>query len=153
MLSNGCTAVPTHIEIHLNLNTLEARHCLTTDPLRYHDGFSEADSDAGWKQVSAVSAEGVTEAQIESMKAQAIANHRAFWIDLTTTHKDTSIIANGNHFVAHELGTGGFSGSRFNVAWLDPARSPLICNMSTQGRIPGWLRPHLPDNASVTELG
>lgn len=142
------------IEIHLNLETLEARHCLTTDPLRYHDGFSEADSDAGWKQTSAVSGTGITQAEIEAMKAEAIASNRAFWLNLTVEHKGDGIIANGNHYVAHELGVGcGFYGRGFKVTWLDPMRPSMICNLSAQGTVPGWLRPHLPDNATITDLG
>ena len=141
------------VEIHLNLNTLEARHCLTTNPLRYHDGFNKADSDAGWKQISAISSKSVTEVEIEAMKAEAIDSNRAYWLDLTAMYKDTRIIGNGNHYVAHELGVGcGFNGRAFRVAWLDADRLPLTCNLSTQGEIPGWLRPQFPDNAHITNL-
>ena len=141
------------VEIHLNLDTLEARHCLTTAPMRYHDGFNQADRDAGWQQILAVSAEGVTWADIEAMKAEAIARNRAYWLELRDTYKDDGIIANGNHHVAHKLGVGGsLSGSPFRVDWFEAGRPSLICYLSTQGAIPGWLRPSQPDNATITEL-
>jgi len=146
--------LPPSVEIHLNLDTLEARHCLTTDPLRYHSGFSEADRDAGWKQMSAVSAKDVTEVEIEAMKAAAIASNRAFWLDLTAEHKDDGIIAGGYHYVAQALSVGqGVEGEAFRVDWLDASRPPLVCNLQTQGEIPGWLRPNHPDNATVTKVG
>ena len=141
------------VEIHLNLDTLEARHCLTTAPMRYHDGFNQVDVDAGWQQILAVSAEGVTWSEIEAMKAEAIARNRAYWMDLRATNKDDGIIANGYHYVAHSVGLGrGFKGSPFRVDWLDASRRPLVCYLSAQGAIPGWLRPSQPDNATITEL-
>lgn len=82
--------------------------------------------------------------------ADAIVSDRAFWLDLTA--RVDSIISNGEHYVAHELGGGGFNGRAFRVDWIDTSRSPLICNLSGQGKIPVWLRPKLPDNANITSL-
>ena len=144
--------IPLSVEIHLNLKTLEARHCLTTDPLRYHDGFSEADRDAGWRQISAVGAKDVTEVEIEAMKAAAIASNRAFWLDLTAEHKADGIIAGGYHYLAHAQGA-GVGSKAFRVEWIDAGRPALVCHLQTQGEIPGWLRPNCPDNATVTQVG
>lgn len=142
------------VEIHLNENTLEARHCLTAvQSFCFHDGFTEADCDAGWKQVVAFNAEGVSEAEIATAKADAISRHRNFWLDLFDRRKGLSIIANGFHYASHELGVGmGFYGEAFRVEWLDKRRPHLVCNLSTQGEIPGWLRPQFPDNATITHL-
>lgn len=142
------------VEIHLNDNTLEARHCLTdVSGFGFHDGFTEADCDAGWRQVVAFSAQGVSEDEIEARKADVIRSSRTFWLDLMEQQKGISIVANGWHYAAHELGIGmGFYGEAFRVDWLDASRPPLVCNLSTQGEIPGWLRPQCPDNATITNL-
>lgn len=142
------------VEIHRNDNTLEARHCLTdASGFCFHDGFTEDDWEAGWRQVVAFSADGVTEAEIEAEKAAAIQRNRTFWLDLMERQKGLSIVANGWHYAAHELGVGmGFYGEAFRVDWIDTSRPPLVCNLSTQGEVPGWLRPQCPDNATITNL-
>lgn len=52
-------------EILLNLKTGEVRrNSITADQrFRFHDGFTEADMDAGWKQISTFSA-GYSEDEI-----------------------------------------------------------------------------------------
>lgn len=142
------------VEIHRNDNTLEARHCLTdASGFGFHDGFTEADSEAGWRQVVAFAADGISEAEIEAEKAAAIQRNRTFWLDLMERQKGHSIVANGWHYASHELGVGmGFYGEAFRVDWLDASRPPLVCNLSTQGEVPGWLRPQCPDNATITNL-
>lgn len=141
------------VEFHLNENTLQARHCLTANPLRYHDGFTPSDSEAGWKQVMAFGAEGTTDDEIESQKLTLVERHRTFWLELLDQFSGNSIICDGHHYVSHDLGSGmGFYGEAFRVDWLDTTRPPLVCNLSTQGPIPGWLRPQLPDNATITNL-
>lgn len=140
------------VEIQLNDNTLEARH-------RLIDGFGfciqegEADSDAGWRRVVAFPAHGVSNDEIEARKAEAIHNSRTFWLTLIEQQQGCSIIADGSHYTSHELGVGiGFYGEVFRVEWLDTSRPALVCNLSTQGKIPGWLRPQCPDNATISNL-
>ncbi|WP_201492443.1 hypothetical protein [Rubrivivax sp. A210] len=120
----------------------------------YHDAYTRADDEAGWVQVEAFRAEGVSEAEIEEHKAAALSSHRTYWLNLLACQDGHSVISKGKHFVRHDLGVDwGFGGTVFRVDWIDPRRPPLTCNLTGQGRIPGWLRPQYPDNATITDLG
>lgn len=146
------------VEIHLNDDTRETRHCFTEEPLRIHAHFTHEDAAAGWRQVLAFSAspnpDADTFARIERAKSDAVAQLVAYWNDLAGADI-LHVIHDGEHFVAHELGVGiGFGGGAFRVAWLAPDREPTVCNLSAQGRIPVWMRDKLPDNArAIEDLG
>lgn len=144
-----------YLEIHLNRDTLETRHCYVRQDmcLRFHDGFTEADMEAGWTHTLACYAEDFSEVQIEAIKARAAAFHQTYWRELMSTHSTTRVVRNGEHFVVHEVGTSpGFGGRIFKVDWFDKGRVPTVCNLSGQGTVPAWLRDELPDNAVITEV-
>ncbi len=146
------------VEIHVNDDTREVRHCFTEQPLRIHAGFTHADAAAGWRQVLAFAAspspDAETRARIERAKSDAVAQLTAYWNELASADV-LRVIHEGQHYVAHELGVGiGFGGGAFRVEWLAPDREPTVCNLSAQGRIPAWMRAKLADNArAVVDLG
>jgi len=146
------------VEIHINDDTREVRHCFTEQPLRIHAGFTHADAGAGWRQVLAFTASPIPDAEtlarIEQAKSDALAQLTTYWNDLAGADV-LRVIRGGEHYVAHELGLGiGFGGGAFRVEWLAPDREPTVCNLSAQGRIPAWMRAKLPDNAhAIVDLG
>ena len=143
---------PMTVEIQLNTNTLATRHVFTLGPLQLH--LSQADIDAGWTSVVAYQGgDAFPPGEIEKMEADAAAQHRAYWEQLATGQGDRRVVVGGHHFVAHDFGVGtGFGGEVFRVQWHDGGRVPLTCHLSAQGKVPGWLRPQLPDNATATSL-
>lgn len=146
----------TYFEIHLHADTQQVRvYQLQKDerPLRFHAGFSQADIDAGWTQTRAFGAEGLTDSAIEREKAEVLDGHKAYWLDLAQLDDSRRVVEQGHHYFMHELGEGiGFGGRAFRVVWLDQSRSVALCNLSSQGPVPAWMRDRLPDNAaSVSE--
>lgn len=158
-LTCASRAVPQQsVEIHINDDTRETRHCFTEQPLRIHAGFTREDAAAGWRQVLAFTASPTADAEslarIEQAKSNALEQMVAYWTGLAGADV-LRVIRNGQHYVAHELGVGiGFGGGAFRVEWLAPDREPTVCNLSVQGRIPVWMRDKLPDNArAIEDLG
>lgn len=74
----------TETEVLLNLNTGEARqNVITTDKaFRFHDGFTESDREAGWKQVANLGS-GCSQDDIDEQIAQA----RAIYFATFSKHK------------------------------------------------------------------
>lgn len=144
------------VEIHINDDTRETRHCYTEQPLRFHAGFSREDAAAGWRQVLAfgLGASPDATARIERAKAEALERLDSYWSELADAPV-RRVILKGEHYVTHELGVGiGFGGQAFRVEWLAPDQEPTVCNLSAQGRIPVWMRDKLPDNVrAIEDLG
>lgn len=141
-----------YVEIQLNRDTLEVRHVVTTSPLRKHAGFTSTDLEAGWEQISACPADGLTESDIDLLKSKAVARSREFWLDLASSNPKERVVVDGEHYTLHEAGVGiGFDGDVFTVVWLDQTRPQVRANLSYQGKVPGWLRENLPDNAVITD--
>lgn len=150
-MSNTATAPLALVEIHLHDDTLQARTCRVTygQNFRFHNGFTEEDAAAGWRQCKALSADGLSDADIAREEAEIVEFQKAYWRDLAARRSADAVIVRGEHYVAHELGTGiGFGGRAFRVTWLSAERPPLLCNLSAQGRVPARMRDQLPDNAS-----
>ncbi|MBA9847879.1 MULTISPECIES: hypothetical protein [Burkholderiaceae] len=146
-----------YLELHMHDDTCQVRAYMLgegDEPLRFHAGFSQRDIDAGWKQVMATDARGLTAADIEQEKAKVIESHRRYWKELAERNEGR-VVCNGIHYTMHELGKGiGFGGQAFLVRWLDADKSPTRCNLSYQGRVPAWMRGVLPDNAaSIQDKG
>lgn len=141
------------VEIHLHIDSLTARHHVMREgesPLRFHSGFNQADADNGWKQVREVGVE--TEQDIEREKAEVIGSARQYWEDLLRECAEVRVVQGGVHHVAHPVETGiGYNGRTFRIHWLDSRLAPSICTLSTQGRIPAWMRDKMPDNAVISE--
>lgn len=143
-----------HVEFHLHQDSLQVRACplaAGVSALRFHAGFSQADVDAGWKQVCAGE---FSESEIDTKKIEIVASSKEYWEDLADKHQERRVVVDGRHLVSHDLGTGaGFGGRSFQVDWIDPGRKSLICNLSAQGSVPAWIRDRIPDNAlRVTEI-
>ncbi|MDF6970136.1 hypothetical protein NMT62_24265, partial [Escherichia coli] len=71
------------VEIHINNDTRETRHCFTEQPLRIHAGFTHQDAAAGWRQVLAFSSsptpDADTLARIERAKSDAVSQLESYW--------------------------------------------------------------------------
>ncbi len=147
------------VEIHINNDTRETRHCFTEQPLRIHAGFTHQDAAAGWRQVLAFSSsptpDADTLARIERAKSDAVSQLESYWAELAEATDIQRVICQGVHYTWDSLGQGiGFGGQAFRVEWLDADREPTECNLFAQGRIPVWMREKLPDNArSIEDLG
>jgi hypothetical protein len=145
--------VQKQVEIHYHSDTEQVRsYALAVDemPLRFHAGFSQADSDAGWKQVVAFDAG--TDEEISNRKAESVAFHRRYWLDLAEKSLGTRVVVKGTHYTMHAISEGiGFGGRAYIVTWLDPNKPPTLCNLSAQGAVPAWMREGIPDNASSVQ--
>lgn len=141
-----------YAEIHIHDDSLQTRHCFTDyEPFRIHPGFTFADMDAGWRQTKAFFADRHPDLHnaIELAKVESLEHLRSYWESLAKQPVER-VIHKGQHFVIHELGLGiGFGGRAFTIEWLDADRPPTTCNLSSQGRVPSWMRDKLPDNARV----
>lgn len=78
------SATADSIEYHLHDDTLQVRHCFppTKSLLRYHAEFGPDDTAAGWRQVEAGSAAGLSPQDIEQKKAAIAAGSRDYWASL-----------------------------------------------------------------------
>jgi hypothetical protein len=91
----------------------------------------------------------LTDGDIDFAMAEVAAFQERYWLNLAKNHKQDRVVCNGNHYVMHELGKGcGFGGAGFRVIWLDVSKPAAHCNLSAQGRVPMWMREHIPDNAA-----
>ena len=145
-------AVPNpYVEYHLHRDTLAVRHCVVEGRcLVFHECLTRADSEAGWEQVSAHPARGLTAPDIAAAEQAHVRSRRDYWLELLERHTERRVVSNGYHRVWHDLGTShGYDGQVFRVRWLDTNRAPVLCNMSGQGPVPAWIRDRLPDNAVV----
>ncbi len=141
------------IEIHLHIDTLQTRHHVLREgecPLRFHSGFSQADVDNGWKQVREIGAD--SDEEIERKKAEVVASAKQYWEALLREYAEVRVVQDGVHHVSHPIETGiGYNGRTFRIHWLDSSLAPSVCTLSTQGRIPAWMRDQMPDNAQIAE--
>lgn len=142
------------VEIHLHIDSLQTRHHVMRDgesPFRFHSGFSSTDAVNGWKQVSEIGAD--TDEEIEQEKAERLESTKAYWEKFLQPYAETRIVQDGVHHVAHPVETGiGYGGKKFRINWLNKDLAPSICTLSTQGRIPVWMRSQMPDNAIISEV-
>lgn len=147
------------VEIHLNEDTRETRHCFVDFTFRIHEGFTLEDVESGWRQVQAFYVNQNTDAEvirrIEKLKQEAVTELESYWNDLADADDVERVIHNGVHYTQHPIVKGirfaGFGNQAFRVDWLASDREPTICNLFAQGRIPMWLRDKLPDNARSIE--
>ena len=149
-----------NVEFHINADAQDVRHCFTSsEPFRRHEGFTDKDSAAGWRQARSfdVAAEPDLGAAIARTEKEMLQQLRAFWEELASAGDLVleRVIYDGVHYTLDALGSGpGFGGQAFWVEWLAADREPVECNLYAQGRIPTWMRASLPDNArAIVDLG
>lgn len=146
--------MPTHVDILINEDTLQTRYCYSeVEPPRFHEGFSNADHDAGWRRALTLCAAEVTGAQLQLELVNARARLQGYWQELAERAPEARVVANGRHYTIHPLGEGvGFGGRAFEVRRRGESQAPFVCNLSAQGKVPAWIRAQLPDSADIAEL-
>lgn len=138
------------IQFLIHDDTLAVRHVLLEegqDIVHFHSGYTREDCDAGWRSVKGVWLDD--EQAVRQEELEAVAHSRQFWEDLLRLPEDRRVVWQGHHHTVHESGTtAGFGGKLFEIRWLAPDRAPVVGHLWAQGRIPEWVRPRLPDNAT-----
>jgi len=156
LVVSDTSAARMYVEIHLNCDTLDARHCYVAREkcLGFHEGFTNADLSASWYQTFASPADAFTEAQIQAFKGWTQEAYKTYWRNLIASRRDQHVVYEGTHFVLHEAGARlGYGGPVYKVDWFDKRRAPTLCNLADQRKVPAWLRAELPDNAVISEVG
>ena len=76
-------AVPHHIEVHINLQTLETRSCqVARAGFRFYSAFTVEDYASGWRQTLQVQADDFSEHDLPTEITMLRESPRCYWADL-----------------------------------------------------------------------